>query len=105
VFLDPAAGVDHGDVVTRTLWGEIAYQLGAHGAVRANDEEGTAPGTRTLKRVFGDRPTIVLIDELAWYLAVASGHRVGTKTLADQTTAFLMSLLELASSAERLVVV
>lgn len=103
--LDPAAGVNHGAVTTRTIWGEIAYQAGAYEVLRANDEARTAPGTHTLEQLFNKQPTIVLIDELARYLAVASGHAVGTKTLADQTTAFLMALLEVTGAAERLVVV
>lgn len=103
--LDPASGVVHGDTITWTVWGELAYQLGVYDVVRINDENRTAPGTDTLKRVFGDRPTIVLLDELARYLTVASGHPVGTKTLADQTVAFLMALLEVAAATKHLVVV
>lgn len=103
--LDPAAGVRHADCTTRTIWGEIAHQLGAYEVIRSNDEERLAPSTQTLDRVFGDEPTIVLIDELARYLTVAAGQSVGQRTLADQTTAFLAALLELAASRERLVVV
>jgi len=103
--LDPASGVAHDDAITWTVWGELAYQLGAYDVVRVNDQNRTAPGTHTLKRVFGDRPTIVLLDELARYLTVASGYRVETKTLADQTVAFLMALLEVATAAKQLVVV
>jgi len=103
--LDPAEGVDHGDVTTRTVWGELAYQLGTYGEIRQADEDRTAPGTRTLEKVLGEGPVIILMDELARYLEVAEGHRVGESTLADQTTAFLMSLLEAADSAERVVVV
>jgi len=103
--LDPAEGVDHGDVTTKTLWGELAYQLGTYEELRQADEDRTAPGTRTLEKVLRGGPVIILMDELARYLEVAEGHRVGKSTLADQTTAFLMSLLEAADSAERVVVV
>ncbi len=103
--LDPSQGVDHADVTTRTIWGELAYQLGTYDEVRRADEDRTAPGTHTLAKVLGNGPAIVLMDELARYLEVAEGHRVGKSTLADQTTAFLMSLLEAADSAERVVVV
>lgn len=103
--LDPAQGVEHGDVTTYTVWGELAYQLGAYDAVREADRARTAPGTHSLAKVLGDGPVIVLMDELARYLAVAEGQHVGKSTLADQTTAFLMSLLEAASSAPRVVVV
>jgi hypothetical protein len=103
--LDPSQGLAHGQVTTRTLWGEIAYQLGTYEAVRQADEDRSAPGTHTLERVLGDGPVIVLMDELARYLEVAEAQPVGKSTLADQTTAFLMSLLEAASSASRVVVV
>ncbi|MER3412006.1 MAG: hypothetical protein C4305_06735, partial [Thermoleophilia bacterium] len=103
--LDPAEGVEHGDVTTRTLWGELAHQLGAYEAIRQADEDRTAPGTHTLEKVLGGGPVIVLADELARYLEVAEGHLVGKSTLADQTTAFLMSLLEAADSAQQAVVV
>ncbi len=103
--LDPQQGVAHGELRTYTVWGEMAYQLGAYEEVRKSDEERTAPGTGTLKEVLGGGPVLVLIDELARYLEVAQGVKVGKSTLADQTTAFLMALLDAASSADRAVVV
>jgi hypothetical protein len=103
--LEPSQGIEHGDVTTYTIWGELAYQLGAYDAVRQADQDRMAPGTRALAKVLGDGPVIVLMDELARYLEVAQGLRVGKSTLADQTTAFLMSLLEAADSAARVVVV
>lgn len=103
--LDPSHGIDHGDVTTKTLWGELAYQLGTYDEIRQADEDRTAPGVHTIANALGDGPVIVLMDELARYLEVAEGHRVGKSTLADQTTAFLMSLLEAADSAARVVIV
>ncbi|MDE0344143.1 MAG: Swt1 family HEPN domain-containing protein [Deltaproteobacteria bacterium] len=54
----------------RTLWGELAYQLGgcaAFDVVRADDERATSPGDnlRGLLREFG--PCVVLIDEWVSY--------------------------------------
>ncbi len=103
--LDPAVGLDHGEVRTRTIWGELAWQLGRYEELREADEDRTAPGSDTLRKVLGDGPALVLIDELARYLEVASGHVVGKSTLADQTNAFLVALLDAAASAERVVVV
>jgi hypothetical protein len=39
------------------------------------------------------RPSLVLIDEIARYCAVAKGVKVSQSTLAGQTTAFLMALM------------
>ena len=49
--LQPRDGLDHGDVTTYTLWGELAYQLGgaagyAHTA--GSDQDRSAPGTGLL---------------------------------------------------------
>ena len=101
---DLVEGVDRGGVTTRTLWGEIAAQLGAYDHVAAADRERIAPGTSSLEGVFAGGPVIVLLDELARYLEVAAAVRVGDSTLADQTTAFLMALFEYAAAVDHVVV-
>ena len=101
---DLVEGIDRGGFTTRTLWGEIAAQLGAYDHVAAADRERTAPGTLSLNAVFEGGPVIVLLDELARYLEVAAAVRVGDSTLADQTTAFLMALFEYAAAVDHVVV-
>ncbi len=100
---DLAAGVDRGGVITRTVWGDIAYQLGAYEHVARADAERTAPGTAALAEVFAGGPVIVLLDEMARYLEVANAVPVGASTLADQTTAFLMALFEYAAGVNHVV--
>ena len=56
-------------------------------------------------RVLGDRPSLILIDEIARYYTVARGVRVGDTTLAAQTTAFLMSLMEAVDGLPQAVLV
>ncbi len=56
--------------VVRTLWGEIAYQLGgkkAYARVKADDENATSPGDvlRELFKEYG--PCLILIDEWVAY--------------------------------------
>lgn len=88
----PVAGV-----TPNTVWGYLALQLGGAAAyehIRDDDERLTAPGAHALSRIMGGRPTLILIDEIARYLAVAEGRQVGKSTLAEQTTAFLMALME-----------
>lgn len=99
---------DRHGVRPRSLWGHLALQLGgpvAYEGVRVEDESGTAPGAKYFADLFGDRPALVLIDELARYLAVAAGHKIGDSTLARQTVAFLMSLMEAVDSSPRAVLV
>jgi hypothetical protein len=108
--LDAANGVDHGDVRTYTLWGEIAYQLaGAEGyrLVRQSDEQRTAPGTQVWEKLIGDDPALLLIDEIAEYLRKAKGVRSssGKTTVAEQTIAFLMDLIKFAAESPRAVLV
>lgn len=101
VFVGTSAGASsfpalHG-VSASTVWGFLALQLGGvagYELVRADDEALTAPGSDALKKVLGDEPSLILIDEIARYYAVARGVTVGGSTLASQTTAFLMALME-----------
>jgi hypothetical protein len=95
---------------TRTIWGEIAYQLyGLDGYeyLKDYDQERQQPGKNTLKELFeiGDGPALILIDEIAAYLEAASAVKVADTTLADQTLGFVMSLLEAASENDEITVV
>ena len=109
--LDPTGGLLHSEVTTYTLWGELAYQLGGVAGYRLVEESDrqtkAAPGTGLLDQLVRDQPTLVLIDEIARYLRAADAvpTSTGRGTLAEQTVAFLMSLLEFAASRERVVVV
>jgi len=56
--------------VVRTLWGELAWQLGgreAYEQIRADDEQATSPGDR-LRTLFNEYgPCLILIDEWVAY--------------------------------------
>jgi hypothetical protein len=108
--LQPRDGLDHGNVTTYTLWGELAYQLGgaagyAHAA--GSDQDRSAPGTGLLEKLAGGEPTLILLDEIARHLRAAKAvpTATGKSDLAEQTVAFLMSLFEFAASQARAVVV
>ena len=52
--------------VVRTLWGELAYQIGgaeAFARIAADDERATSPGDRLLELLDDYGPCLVLIDE------------------------------------------
>lgn len=55
----------------RTLWGRLAYQLGGKAAfelIRESDENGTAPGSDDLVKLFQSvGPCLILIDEWVAY--------------------------------------
>jgi hypothetical protein len=110
--LDPATGVYHpdDDLTTYTLWGELAYQLGGrdgYGLARESEQNKSAPGTGLFERIIGDWPTLIMIDEIARHLraAVAIPTATGKSHLAEQTVAFLMSLMEFVASRKQVVLV
>lgn len=96
--LDAAAGREVDGVRVRTLWGELAVRIGGRAAyehVRAADEGRINPGGDALRRVLGDRPVLVLLDEVLTYVEAAMGVTVGQDTnLGRQTMAFLQYLTE-----------
>ena len=56
--------------VVRTLWGELAWQLGGREAfeqVRADDENATSPGDRLRALLAAHGPVLVLVDEWVAY--------------------------------------
>lgn len=66
-----------------------------------------APGGSLLDELIGEQPTLIMFDEIARYLRAADAvpTATGRGTLADQTIAFLMPLLEFAASRQGVVVV
>ncbi len=90
--------------VVRTLWGELAYQLGgAEGFARValDDERATNPGD-TLRGLFNDYgPCLVLIDE--WVAYARQLHDESDLPGGDFDTqfTFAQALTEAASASER----
>ncbi len=108
--LEPTIGLQHEEVTTYTLWGEIAYQLGgapAYDLVQQSEIDKTAPGTGLLEQLIGNAPTLIMLDEVARHLRSAKTvpTATGRSDLAEQTVAFLMSLFEFAASKQNVVVV
>jgi len=90
--------------VVRTLWGEIAWQLGGkegYAMIREDDERATNPGDR-LRELFNKyAPCIILIDEWVAYarqLHEGTNHPAGT--FETQFT-FTQTLSESAKTAKQ----
>ena len=99
---DPVGGLTTDGVTTWTMWGEIARQLGpdAFELVRAGDATRTGCGKQTWLDMFGDRPTVIVIDEIAQYLRrLASSGDDSVRNLADATIDSLKVLFEAATAA------
>ena len=79
------------------LWGEIATQLGAAEAIKPYWANGPkAVDQRVWKEVIGDKPTLILLDELPPYLDNASTQVFGQGTLANMVVYSLSSLMSAA---------
>ena len=103
-----ASGLDakHDGTRVRTLWGELAWQLGgrkAYEIVRADDENATNPGSRldTLLADYG--PALILIDEWVAYARGlpdknGSGQALAGGDFETQFT-FAQALTEAVASA------
>lgn len=97
-------------VWVRTLWGEMAAQLGgkeAYESVREDDRAGTAPDTTTLCELFrGLGPCLVLMDEIVAY--IRNLWEVKEELVAgtfDANMTFLQSLTEAAKSSPGVMVI
>jgi hypothetical protein len=95
---DPANGRAMGEgILAFTPWGEIAYALAGvagYERVRRSDEQMSAPGSETIRELFGNEPTLILLDELSVYL-----RKVQNMPKAkDQLTAFMTSLFKAVES-------
>jgi len=95
-------------VHTRTLWGELAFQLGGkalYEKIRANDESRTVPQGIFVDVLSKAAPCLILLDELADYCVGAAAVSVGGTTLADQTISFIQQLTEAVQQVPGVVVV
>ncbi len=95
--LDPTQGrLTEDGLQIRTLWGEMAYQLGGaslYRTIEASDRNRVAPGTDRLSDMLeGQGPVVVLIDEALEYATKSGGVPVGEGTLLGQTLSFLQEL-------------
>ncbi|GAB4145926.1 MAG: DUF499 domain-containing protein [Planctomycetota bacterium] len=92
----------------RTLWGELAYQLGGkalYERVRANDESQRVPQGIFFEVLQAASPCLILLDELADYCVGAAAVPVGDTSLADQTVSFIQQLTESVQQVPGAVVV
>jgi len=96
------------DIHIKTLWGELAYQLGgkeAYELIRANDENQTAPKGTFKKVLQKTKPALILIDELADYCTSAATVKVEGSNLSDQTISFMQELSETIAASDSCVAV
>lgn len=103
---DPANGLTlESGLRAYSFWGEMAYVLaGREGyeRVRVSDEKHIAPGTETIRELFGNEPTLILMDEVSVYLRKVEMAFPGA---SEQFTAFVHALFKAVSSSPNVALV
>ena len=103
--LNPSVTRRVNGITIRTLWGDIAAQLGGregYAIVRAADEKGVAPGANDLVTVFNQfGPVVILIDELIAYARNIYGVNGLPAGSFDANMTFVHSLTEAVKRSER----
>jgi len=105
---DPAQGRQVDGTTIRTIWGELAWQLGgadAYQLIKKNDEDRSAPKGLFKKILEKCKPALILIDELADYCVSASAQTIGASNLSDQTISFMQELTEAVAATNNCVMV
>lgn len=104
---EPAAiATVNGRDVRNFIWGDIAEQLGQAEAFRdhwVNGPKEMSEGDWI--RLIGDRPTLIMLDELPPYLAMAHTKTIGQGTLLDLLKYSIANLFSAAMKLKRCVVV
>ncbi len=79
------------------IWGDIATQLGSKEEIRPYWADGPKPVDQaTWKKIIGEDPTLILLDEIPPHLKGTSTTALGSGTLADAVVFSLSSLMSAA---------
>ena len=100
---DPLTGRQDGNgPVRKTLWGEIAWQLGGEksfAVVAEHEAKGMAPGGDVIRKMLPQGPSLILLDEVINYM-----NRARVVKLAEQSRTFIFNLAEAARALSGVVV-
>ncbi|MCY3008131.1 MAG: ATP-binding protein [Planctomycetota bacterium] len=94
----PGQAWKHGKQTIKTLWGELAWQLGGsegYALVKEADATGTSPGKDVLRDLLTQyAPCIILIDELVAYVRQFSEGQTLSGGSYDTNLSFVQALTE-----------
>ena len=94
----PGQAWKHGKQTIKTLWGELAWQLGGsegYALVKEADATGTSPGKDVLRNLLAQyAPCIILIDELVAYVRQFSEGQTLSGGSYDTNLSFVQALTE-----------
>ncbi len=102
---DPTVGRKINGITVHTIWGGLAAQLGCFDLVKEHEKNKSAPAGDPIKEVLGDKPVLILLDEVLQYVERAMTIPVGESNLGRQTLDFLQTLTtEVANSTKAVMV-
>jgi hypothetical protein len=102
---DPTVGRKIDGTTVHTLWGALGVQLGCFDLVREHEKGKSAPAGDPVKAMLGDKPVLILFDEVLQYVERAMTIPVGESNLGRQTLEFLQTLTtEVANSTKAVMV-
>ncbi|MDV2993250.1 MAG: hypothetical protein N4J56_002904 [Chroococcidiopsis sp. SAG 2025] len=107
--LDPTIGIqiENGSHIL-TPWGHLAWQIGgaeAYALVETADRQRIAPGNDVLRKIFGNKSILLLMDEVLVYVSNAMGLVVGDSTFGRQVLTFVQKLTEVVRELPKTVLV
>lgn len=91
-----------------TPWGYLAWQIGgaeAYALVETADRQRVAPGNDVLRKIFADKPILLLMDEVLVYVSDAMGLMVGDSAFGRQVLTFVQKLTEVVRELPKTVLV
>jgi predicted AAA+ superfamily ATPase len=91
-----------------TPWGYMAWEIGGaetYALVETEDQQRIAPGNDVLRKVFGNDPVLLLLDEFLVYVENAMGLTVGDSTFGRQVLTFIQKLTEVVRDLPKTVLV
>ncbi|SKA70033.1 ATP-binding protein [Desulfobaculum bizertense] len=96
--LSPSQPKKRGNVEVRTLWGEIAWQIGGdsgYSLVADADREGTSPGKEVLIELLKKyAPVVILMDEMVAYVRQLEEGKSYPGGTFDSNLSFIQALTE-----------
>ncbi|MEN3046683.1 MAG: DUF499 domain-containing protein [Candidatus Hydrothermales bacterium] len=79
-------------VIVHTIWGYIAWQLGEYELIKEHDQKRVALGGDLIKRMLGEKPVLIILDEVSRYLERSMGIKIGESTLYRQALDFMQTI-------------
>lgn len=94
----PSQPWKQGNATIKTLWGELAWQLGGSegfALVRESDANGTSPGKEVLRQLFDKyAPCIILMDEMVAYIRQFPEGKALSGGTFESNISFIQALTE-----------